>query len=81
MPQTVRLIPARGKDIKGDLPADGVRESEIGELLFEGGDEFGADVVGFVVGVEVVTFGDGGVAANGGDVDHAISFFRNLSQT
>lgn len=73
MLQTIRLIPAGREDVEGDLPANAVREAEVGELLFEGGDEGGPDVVCRVVGFEGVAFGDGGVAPDGRDVDHAVS--------
>ena len=39
----------------------------------KGGDEVAADGVGFVVGFVGVAFWDGGVTADGGDVDHAVS--------
>ncbi len=71
--QAVRLVPAGREDVEGDLPADGIGEAEVGELLFQGGDEGGADVVRRVVRFEGVAFGGGGVAAYGGDVDHAVA--------
>jgi hypothetical protein len=75
MLETVRLVPARGEHVKGDLSADGVCEAEVGEGFFERGDHGGADVVLNVVGLVVVALLDRGVAADGGDVDHAIAEF------
>ena len=59
-----------GKDGKGGRLD--VRETEVGEFFTECLDEFGADLVLFVVVFEVVTFGDAGVTADGRDVDHAV---------
>ena len=54
----------------------GLRKTKVGEFLAQGFDEFGADLVLFVVFFEVVTFLDAGVTADGGDVDHAVSLKR-----
>ena len=75
MAQAIRLVPARGKHIEGDLPADGIRESDVGKGLFELGDHGGADVVLLVVGFVFVAFGCGRVTADGGHVDHAVAEF------
>lgn len=75
MLEAVRLVPAGRKHVKGDLPADRVCEAEVGEGFFEGGDHGGADVVLNVVFLVVVAFLDGGVTADGGDVDHAVAEF------
>ncbi len=77
--QAIRLVPAGREDVEGDLAADGIGETEVGELLFQGGDEGGADVVCGVVRFEGVAFGGGGVAAYGGDVDHAVAASRRIS--
>jgi hypothetical protein len=58
MLETVRLVPARGEHVKGDLSADGVCEAEVGEGFFERGDHGGADVVLDVVGLVVVALLD-----------------------
>ena len=42
------------------------------EFLFQGFDEFGADLVLLVVGFVVVPFLCACVTADGGDVDHAV---------
>ena len=49
------------------------RETIIAEFLFQHFDEFGADVVLFVVFLVLVPLFDAGVTADGGDVDHAVS--------
>ncbi len=72
MSQAVGLVPAGGEDIEGDLAADGEGQSEVAELLFEGLDELGADVVLLVVFFVCVALVVAGVAADGGDVDHAV---------
>lgn len=73
MSQAVSLIPAGGKDIEGDLAADGEGESQAAEFLLEGLDEAGADVVLLIVIFVFVALVVAGVAADGGDVDHAVS--------
>jgi hypothetical protein len=75
MVEAVCLVPASGEHVEGDLSTDGVCEAEVGEGFFERGDHGGADVVLDVVGLVVVALLDGGVAADGGDVDHAIAEF------
>ena len=50
----------------------GIRETEVGEFLAQCFDEFGAELVLFVVFLELETLGDAGVTADGGDVDHAV---------
>ena len=49
------------------------RETVIAEFLFQSFDEFGADVVLFVVFLVLIPLFDGGVTADRGDVDHAVS--------
>ena len=71
--QAVRLVPARGEDIKGELAPDAEREAVLRELGAQGGDEVLPDVVGEIVGLVGGTFGAGSVTADGGDVDHAVS--------
>ncbi len=73
MLQAKRLIPPLGKDVKGDLPADRIRQAVVGELLFQRGDEGLADGVRSVVRFVGGAFGVRGVAADGRDVDHAVS--------
>lgn len=73
MLQAVCLIPAGGEDVKRNLPADREGKIELRELLLQGRDEFLADLVGFVVSFEVVALAEGAVAADRGDIDHAIS--------
>jgi len=74
--QTVRLVPAGGENVERDLAADGVCEADVWEGLLELGDHGGADVVFLVVDFVFVAFGVGGVAADGGDVDHAVAEFE-----
>ena len=69
--QAVRLVPARGEDVEGDLAADGVCEAVVRESFFELCDHGGTDIVGEIVGLVVVALLGRGVAADGGDVDHA----------
>lgn len=71
--EAVRLVPTSGKDVEGDLSANGVCETEVREGLLELGDHGGADVVLDVVSLVVVALLDGGVTANGGDVDHTVA--------
>lgn len=73
MLETVRLVPARGEHVERDLSADRVREAEVGEGFLELRDHGGADVVLDVVGLVVVALLDGGVTADGRDVDHAVA--------
>jgi hypothetical protein len=74
--QAVCLIPTGGEHIEGDLATDRVCEADVWEGFFELGDHGGADVVFFVVGFVFVTFGGGGVTADGGYVDHAVAEFE-----
>ena len=53
--------------------AENLREAVIAELLFQNFNEFGADVVLFVVFLVLVPLFDAGVTADRGDVDHAVS--------
>lgn len=75
VPQTVRLVPARGENVKRDLASNGVGEAEVGEGLLELGDHGGADVVLLVVSLVVVALGGGGVTPDGRHVDHAVAEF------
>ena len=59
-------------DEDGVVRGGDIRETEVGEFFTECFDEFGADLVFFVVFLEVVAFGDTSVTADGGDVDHAV---------
>lgn len=43
--QAVRLVPALGKDIEGELPSDGEREAIVREFLSQNLDEGFADAV------------------------------------
>lgn len=70
--QAVGLVPAGGENVEGDLAADGEGQSEAAEFLLDGLDEVGADVVLLVVFFVVVALVVAGVAADGGDVDHAV---------
>ena len=47
----------------------------MGEFFAQYFDEFGAELVLFVVFFEFETLGDAGVTADGGDVDHAVSLY------
>lgn len=71
--EAVRLVPAGGEDVERDLAADAERQAEVAKLLAERGDEVAADVVDLVVGLEGLALLVGGVAADGGDVDHAVA--------
>ncbi len=73
MAQAVRLVPARGEHVEGNLPADRVCEARVGEGFFQLGDHGRADVVGDVVGLVFVALVGRGVAADGGNVDHAVA--------
>jgi hypothetical protein len=73
--QAVCLVPASGEDIKRDLSTNGVCEAGVGEGLLELGDHGRANVVFDVVGLVVIALLDRGVAANGRDVDHAVTEF------
>ena len=53
---------------KGNL-----RETVIAEFFSQDFDEFGADVVLFVIFLVFVPLFDAGVTADGGDVDHTVS--------
>ena len=61
---------SRGRVRKG---GEDVREAIITELILQDFHEFGPDAVLLVVFLVLVSFLDGGVAADGGDVDHAVS--------
>ena len=50
-----------------------VRKAKVTEFLFQGFDEFCADLMFLVVSFVVVSFLCACVAADGGDVDHAVS--------
>ena len=52
----------------------------MGEFFAQYFDEFGAELVLFVVFFEFETLGDAGITADGGDVDHAVSFGGVASQ-
>jgi hypothetical protein len=71
--QAVRLVPACGEHVEGYLSADGVCEAEIRESFLELCDHCGADVVLNVVGLVIVALLDGGITADGRDVDHAVA--------
>jgi hypothetical protein len=71
--QAVRLVPAGGEDVEGDLAADRVGEAVVWEGLFELGDHGCADVVCEVVFLVVVAFFGRGVTPDGGHVDHAVA--------
>lgn len=43
--QAITLVPADGEHVEGDLPSDGVGQSDIWELLAQGLDKLLADVV------------------------------------
>lgn len=73
MLEAVCLVPARGEHVERDLTANRVREAEVWERFLELGDHGGADLVLDVVGLVVVALLGGGVAADGGDVDHAVA--------
>lgn len=73
MLQTVRLVPPGREDVERDLAPNGERETEIGELLLQGRDEFLADLVLVVEFVEIQAFLNGCIPADGRDVDHAVS--------
>jgi hypothetical protein len=73
MVEAVCLVPTSGEHVEGNLSADGVCETEVGEGFLELGDHGGADVVLDVVDLVVVAFLDGGITADGGDVDHAVA--------
>lgn len=74
--QGVRLVPAGGEDVEGDLATDGVSEADVGEGLLELGDHGGADIVGLVVRLVLVALVSRGVTADGGHVDHAVAEFN-----
>ena len=58
-----------------------VRETKVPKLLFKGFNEFRPDLVLFVVGFVVVSFLGACVAADGGDVDHAVPItVQNISR-
>lgn len=71
--QAVSLVPASGEDIKGDLTTNGVSQAVVGELLLEGLDHGSTDLVGKIELLKLVTLSGGGVTANGGNIDHAVS--------
>lgn len=50
-----------------------IREAKVGKFLFESCDELGADSVLLVILLVVVALLEAGIAADWGDVDHAIS--------
>ena len=60
-------------DEDGVVRGGTIRETEVGEFFSEYFDEFGADLVLFIVLFEGQALGDAGVTADGGDVDHAVS--------
>lgn len=63
----------RGGDEREVKRGMNLRETVIAEFLFQYFDEFGADVVLFVVFLILVPLFNAGVTADWGDVDHAVS--------
>ena len=56
-----------------------LRETVIAEFFFQSLDEFGADVVLFVIFLILVALFNAGVTADRGDVDHAVSTITVVS--
>lgn len=54
--QRVRLVPAHGKHVKANLPANAKREAVVGKLLLERGNEGCANLVDLVERLKVVAF-------------------------
>ena len=73
VPQAVGLVPAGGKDVKGDLAADGVCEACVGEGFFELDDHGLPDLVLEIKLLVLVALFSGGVATDRGDVNHAVA--------
>ena len=73
MPQTERLVPARREHVERYLPADRVRQAQVGKLLAQHLDELGPAPGLVVPFVELVSVGFAGVPADGGHVDHAVA--------
>jgi hypothetical protein len=71
--QAVRLVPAVGEHIKADLPTNGKRQAQVGELLLQDSDKLLADLGLIVVLVEGEALLVGGVPADGADVGHAVA--------
>lgn len=71
--EAVRLVPAGGEDVEGDLPADGVGQVEVRELVLQGLDKGPPHASALVKGLEVVPLLGGGVPPDGRDVDHAVA--------
>jgi len=71
--QTVGLVPTSRKDIERDLTSNTVGQAVVGKLLTEDSDELLAQVMDFVISLEVVSFLDRSITSNGRDIDHAIA--------
>lgn len=69
--EAVRLVPADGEDVEGDLSADRVLEVEVSKLLAHCFDHRLANVVDLVVVLEGITLGAATVATDGRNIEHA----------
>lgn len=68
-----------GEHVEGNLTADRVGETEVGEFLFEHLYKLGSATGLLVPGLKVVSFLGRGVTSDRGDVDHPVSEFDKRS--
>lgn len=71
--QAVRLVPAGGEDVEGDLAADAEGQAQVAEALAQLLDELLADLVLLVVDLVVDALLNAGIPANRRYIDHAVA--------